>query len=276
MIKGLYNFAKKWSEKGSVWIISDTHFDDEDRDIMGYAITEKEQHDILKNRICKNDTLIHLGDIGNPEYLADIPGYKVLILGNHDWSASKYQPYFDEIYEGPLTISRKIILSHEPVDVLWAFNIHGHDHTPDHYGDDHHLNLAANVCGYTPVSLGKLIKDGVMSKVEDIHRVTVNKTTERCEKKMYRIVAVRHSGRKGTRGERVESSKYDGVTDSIIRTNDLSKVQYLDKLTWTFIQTKSPHDWWETSEILSAYIFCGDYILETVNTIYVLRELANE
>jgi len=26
-----------------------------------------------------------------------------------------------------------------------------------------HINLAANVCGYTPINLGKIIKDGILS-----------------------------------------------------------------------------------------------------------------
>ena len=42
-----------------------------------------------------------------------------------------------------------------------------------------HLNLAANVCGYTPVSLGKLIKDGILSDISSIHRETIDRATER-------------------------------------------------------------------------------------------------
>ena len=173
MINGLYWFAKQWSERGSVWVISDTHFDDPDRDFIGYKISEAEQVDILKKCVVKNDTLIHLGDVGNPEYMNDIRGYKVLILGNHDFTASKFKPYFDEIYEGPLMISKKLILSHEPVDVPWAFNIHGHNHNSGS-SDDRHLNLAANVYGYLPANLGKLIKDGLISNVDDIHRITID------------------------------------------------------------------------------------------------------
>jgi calcineurin-like phosphoesterase family protein len=178
MIKGLYKFAEKWSLGGSVWFISDTHFDDPDRELMGYAISNQEHHDLIKKTVGKNDTLIHLGDVGNTEYFRDIKGYKVLILGNHDFTATKYKPYFDEIYEGPLTISRKIILSHEPVDVPWAFNLHGHDHSGNLYGE-HHYNFAANVCGYAPISLSKMIKSGIISNIQDIHRLTIDKATEK-------------------------------------------------------------------------------------------------
>ncbi len=45
-----------------------------------------------------------------------------------------------------------------------------------------HLNLAANVCDYTPVSLGKLIKDGILSDITSIHRMTIDNATEKKEK----------------------------------------------------------------------------------------------
>ena len=184
MIKSLYTTFQHWSEKGSVFIISDTHFDDCDRDYMGYTITSQDQADIITNTIHKFDTLIHLGDVGNPEYLKDIKGYKVLILGNHDFSATKFKPYFDEIYEGPLIVGKKLILSHEPLDTAWAFNIHGHDHNPANSGDDFHLNLAANVCGYQPQNLGKLIKGGLLKNILDIHRITIDNAAERKGLKM--------------------------------------------------------------------------------------------
>lgn len=179
MIAGLYKFAESWSKSGSVWIVSDTHFDDVDRSVMRYTISSEEQAEIIKKRISKLDTLIHLGDVGNAGYLSNIPGYKVLLLGNHDDTRKKFEPYFDEIYEGPLMISKKIILSHEPLDINWAFNIHGHDHSADNKGDAFHLNLAANVCGYTPVSLGKLIKSGIVSGIKNIHRITIDKASGR-------------------------------------------------------------------------------------------------
>ena len=36
---------------------------------------------------------------------------------------------FDEVYTGVVMLNEKIILSHEPVDFKYAFNIHGHDHS---------------------------------------------------------------------------------------------------------------------------------------------------
>ena len=42
-----------------------------------------------------------------------------------------------------------------------------------------HINLAANVCGYTPINLGNIIKDGILSDIESIHRVTIDRAVER-------------------------------------------------------------------------------------------------
>lgn len=91
MINSLYNIFQHWSKTGSVYIISDTHFGDSDREYMGYNITEEEQIKILKKTIHRQDTLIHLGDVGNPTYFKDFPCYKVLIMGNHDQSKTKFK-----------------------------------------------------------------------------------------------------------------------------------------------------------------------------------------
>lgn len=88
----------------------------------------------------------------------------------------------DEVYAGPLFIADKILLSHEPVYGLsWCPNIHGHDHNNvEKYREGcKHINLAANVCGFTPVNLGKLIKDGILSDIEGIHRKIIDRATER-------------------------------------------------------------------------------------------------
>ena len=45
-----------------------------------------------------------------------------------------------------------------------------------------HINLAANVCGYTPINLGKIIKDGVLTDVPSIHRMTIDRQVERGKK----------------------------------------------------------------------------------------------
>ena len=91
---------------------------------------------------------------------------------------------FDEVYEGPLMISEKIILSHEPIkNINWALNIHGHDHSNVEVNDDYHLNLCAEHINYTPVCLKHIIESGVLKNIDSIHRITIDKATENKRKK---------------------------------------------------------------------------------------------
>ena len=180
MIKTLYPCFQHWSEKGSVYLISDTHFDDPDREYMGYNISNMEQAYCLYETCHKNDTLIHLGDVGNPEWLKGLKCYKVLIMGNHDKADVK--EYFDEVYTGPLWVAEKLVLSHEPIvteDTYFgmriAFNIHGHDHNEENKGGFYSLNLAQNVFGYFPLNLKQAIEDGMLKDITSIHRLTIDK-----------------------------------------------------------------------------------------------------
>lgn len=184
MIKTLYPCFQQWSENGSIYLVSDTHFNDSDRSLMGYNISESEQLYFLKENCHKNDTLIHLGDVGNPEYIDKLKCYKVLIMGNHDTGKTKL--HFDEVYTGPLMISNKLILSHEPICLESgvtrtpiAFNIHGHDHSGEYYNDDYHLNITQNIWGYFPLNLKNFIESGILKRIDSVHRVTIDKASKK-------------------------------------------------------------------------------------------------
>ena len=97
------------------------------------------------------------------------------------WTVEADNHLFDEVYSGPLMISEKIILSHEPVEVSWAFNIHGHDHAGAARAN--HLNVCSDVIGYKPVNFNKLMKSGLCAKVESIHRITINNATKKSKKR---------------------------------------------------------------------------------------------
>ncbi len=179
MIKTLYPTFQRWSERGSVWMISDTHFDDPDRELMGYEVSTEQHIQYIIETCHKNDTLIHLGDVGNKEYFKQIKSHKVLILGNHDHNSGYYTDCFDEIYDGPLFISDKILLSHEPLLGECWLNIHGHDHSGWLVGQNgNHINLAANTAGYIPVSLSSIIKLGFLKGIPSIHRIAIDKQRE--------------------------------------------------------------------------------------------------
>lgn len=188
MISTLYEPFRHWSDGGSIFILSDLHFADSDCKLMDPNwITPEKQLDIINRMVFKNDSFICLGDVGEPKYVSMIKARKkILLLGNHD-ARGVYKKMFNEVYAGPLFISEKILLSHEPVHGLsWCLNTHGHDHNGvETYTDGcKHINLAANVCGYTPINLGKIIKEGVLSDIDSIHRQTIDRAVEKNRRKL--------------------------------------------------------------------------------------------
>ena len=91
---------------------------------------------------------------------------------------------FDEVYEGPLMISDKIILSHEPLNLPSCFyNIHGHDHSNWFPKDAYHFNVCAEHIDYTPVQLSSIIRSGVLKNIDNIHRITIDEATKKKERK---------------------------------------------------------------------------------------------
>ena len=236
MIDGLYPFAKEWSKQGTVWIYSDPHFGDPDRKFMDPNWpSDEEQIKKINSKVGKKDTLIILGDCGDPAMCAQLRGYKVLVMGNHDAGRTNYNhniwrlelskdkytredalnhmkklhpncrysidegygfhsPFewwvvkadnclFDEVYEGPLMISEKLILSHEPLDIEWAMNLHGHVHDARHKDDRNHINFCSNVINYSPVNFNRLVKNGLTSKIYSVHRQTIDVATKKKEKR---------------------------------------------------------------------------------------------
>ena len=229
-IAGMYDlFNEKWC-KQTIWLISDTHFGDvELRSGIPDRISDEELVKVINSKVGRKDTLIHLGDVGDLEYVKQLRGYKVLICGNHDAGATNYQrickhipvsykftkeeafeyvkqkfpnykatllcedfkgwvfgldnQLFDEVYTGPLMVGEKLLLSHEPVDIEWAFNIHGHDHTGT--GRKNHLNCCVDASmkqfgiPFEPINMNQIMKTGLTSKVESIHRLTIDTATER-------------------------------------------------------------------------------------------------
>ena len=173
----------------------------------------------------KNATIIILGDVGNVECIRKLKArYKVLIMGNHDKGASNYQhrieavvaatgqkrvalmntwdatflrthqqdlssykelKLFDEVYEGPLFINDRLVLSHEPITGYGNifYNIHGHVHNAEYKGDTTHMNVCAEAINYKPVNLLSLLKNGLLKNIDNIHRQTIDFATERKAKR---------------------------------------------------------------------------------------------
>ena len=199
MYKGLYDRFANWFRGGNIWLYSDPHFGDTEMQyIRKDYIGDDEQVKNINAKVGKNDTIIFLGDIGDVSFIKKIRGYKVLIMGNHDSGASNYKRgletifvnnmpqevdnhLFDEVYEGPLFINDKVLLSHEPLSITphCIFNIHGHDHSGLCGEEGYGYNVCAEWINYSPVSLLSMLKGGFFSKVDNIHRFTIDKATER-------------------------------------------------------------------------------------------------
>ena len=229
-IPGMYDLFNERGCKQTIWLISDTHFGDKElRDGIPSRPSDEELVKIINSKVGKKDTIIHLGDVGDIEYIKKLRGYKVLICGNHDLGATNYKrvykqipvsykftkeeafeyvkqkfpnykatllsesfngwvfgldnQLFDEVYTGPLMVGEKLLLSHEPVDIPWAFNIHGHDHVGA--GRKNHLNCCIDAhkkqfgLEWEPINMNQIMKTGLLSRTESIHRITIDDATER-------------------------------------------------------------------------------------------------
>jgi calcineurin-like phosphoesterase family protein len=184
MIESLYAPFQKWTETGTLWIYSDPHFSDPEMvHLRKNYIGDDEQIARINSKVGRKDTIIFLGDIGDEEKIRKIRGYKVLIMGNHDTGATKYEEVFDEVYEGALIIGEKLILSHEPIAMIpWAFNFHGHNHAQKKDAPGH-MNVCADVLGYVPAHLNSLLNGGIAKNIYTIHRETIDGATERKRKR---------------------------------------------------------------------------------------------
>jgi len=225
MSKVLYDiFEKTWkrTDSSSIWLYSDPHFGEPDLFEIRGDMTPDEQVRRINSKVGKYDTIIFLGDIGDIEYIKKIRGYKVLILGNHDKGKSNYErvreeikcfdsskltlanvvfgdlqkgfstriednKLFDEVYDGELTISNKIRLTHIPEISPYVLNIHGHCHPYeklDFTGLSYdaiikrhlertiaagipELNLCCEYTNFYPINLNAIVKSGILKLVKD-------------------------------------------------------------------------------------------------------------
>lgn len=160
------------------------------RELRGYKILIMGNHDSgatnYKREIIKEifDYEEYTQEEVKEKMCAKYPDYKLYIIeGLAGWIATVDNGLFDEVYEGPLMIGEKLILSHEPLDCSWAFNIHGHDHSGNRVPTKTHLNVCSDVIKYTPLNLNNLLKTGLTSYITSIHRSTIDTATKRKQKR---------------------------------------------------------------------------------------------
>lgn len=120
-------------------------------------------------KLHKDDTFYFLGDFGRPTpdtfyellyIFKTAKCHKVAIRGNHDHEAetAELKQLFDEVYDYPIWISHRIVLSHFPCAV-WKdqLNIHGHLHGSI-LDSPNHLCVSLHVANYQ--SINNHVADG--------------------------------------------------------------------------------------------------------------------
>jgi len=163
-----------------IYIISDTHFGHKniirycDRPYLSAEEMDKALINNWQKTVSPSDTVIHVGDFAfaklarRQEILAQLPGTKVLVRGNHDYGPEEMlESGFNVVVES-MTIEVggvKYLISHHPIDpdmarleildsIGAAFHIHGHVHnkTPLYYAE-RSINVSCENTDYTPFQL---------------------------------------------------------------------------------------------------------------------------
>ena len=156
-----------------IYFIADTHF--YHGNIIKYCnrpfnnVNEMNEY-IMKqwNNIVNNDDIVyHLGDfafhVGREKMknlVSRLNGYKVLIKGNHDKRSTTFwrDCGFNEVYNDPIILNDKYLLSHYPVDNFSYYNIHGHTHDkpkPELYVP-FSFCVSVEMINYKPISLEEI------------------------------------------------------------------------------------------------------------------------
>lgn len=112
--------------------------------------------------------------------IVDVREHYQFIEPFYSWEVTADNGLFDEVYEGPVTIGEKLILSHEPIpSCSWAANLHGHVHSaePDSF------NFCSLALGYEPYSFSKWLKENSLNKITSLHRTTIDKASKKKKEK---------------------------------------------------------------------------------------------
>lgn len=160
-----------------IWVWSDTHFFH--TNIIEFSnrpyvnVQQMNEHLVanFNEYVGENDISIWVGDVGFKgdgfinELLDQCNGYKILVVGNHDFDSGKVRNLkFDEIHL-LYTISTPevdLVFTHYPmrnIKLPW-FNLHGHLHAYPVSTTGHilHHNINCELHEYRPVELTELIK----------------------------------------------------------------------------------------------------------------------
>lgn len=92
-LQGLYDCFSHWGGNNATFILGDCHFKEQDlKDAYPQRPSDEELVKRINSKAGKGSTLIILGDVGDVSYIRQLrASQKILILGNHDYGATKYK-----------------------------------------------------------------------------------------------------------------------------------------------------------------------------------------
>lgn len=100
------------------------------------------------------------------------------------WEVKADNKLADFVFEGPVMLGEKLILSHEPIpSFYWALNLHGHDHTGSKETNLYHYNVALPVNNYKLTNLNQLLKSGPTAYIQSLHRDTIDTATQKSKRR---------------------------------------------------------------------------------------------
>lgn len=155
------------------WVIADTHFGHSMLVDIGSRPAKFEDRifEAWQRMVAPEDLIIHLGDVSLPDTVADVwvklsnlPGRKILVMGNHDKRSAKWYmergfAFACDSFElgGILFTHRPRLIVPEHID----FNVHGHLHNTGRHlftpGPKHRL-VALEYSNYSPVRVEKITR----------------------------------------------------------------------------------------------------------------------
>lgn len=162
-----------------VWVWSDLHFNHNniinfsDRPYPDISTMNTHLVENYNDYVQENDVGIWVGDVAFAsdkianEILAKCRGYKILVIGNHDFDGKKLKKLnFDEVHlvYTHYHENTKLVFTHYPMDFedkSWI-NCHGHEHIGtalnSKYGRSlNHINVNCELHDYKPIDFNLLL-----------------------------------------------------------------------------------------------------------------------
>lgn len=155
------------------WVIADTHFGHKMLIEEGYRPANYDERIIKRwlQMVSPEDLVIHLGDVALPdsdkaiwEQIAELPGRKILVMGNHDKRSAKWYMERGFAFACDAFELSDLWFTHAPRLIIpphIRYNVHGHLHSGTHRHFElakKHKLVSLEETSYTPVLVDKIAK----------------------------------------------------------------------------------------------------------------------